>query len=193
MNISIDEASTEIWENNHRYGENAGNWGGNPNASWVNPPARTRLMGALTDSRNRINEDYVNQCISQVNLGRNITKISPVTIYQCISEEMFGTGVSRFRSLYDQLKRYRETLKSHLIDEDNKDPESWHLLAEGTPPGILLSQKPIDYNTIPKFIESEPSVAEAFRNALWDITALVLITLVLFMAAYVSFLKCDVR
>ncbi|MFC1528697.1 ABC transporter permease [Candidatus Latescibacterota bacterium] len=191
---NIEEARREIWDNAERYGKNAGNWtSADPHADWVNPPARTRLLGALSDSRNRINEDYANRMIAQVTYGRNITKISPATLYQCASEALFGTGVSRFGSLYDQVKRYRETLKSHLIDEDNKDPESWHLLAEGSPPGILLSQKPVDYNAIPKFVESNPSVTEVSRNALWDILALVLINIVLFMAAYVSFLRCDVR
>ncbi len=191
---SFKDAFNDIWANNDRYGENAGNWSSsNPHADWVNPPARTRLKGAISDSRNKINDDYVRQCISQVTLGRNITKLSPATLYQNASEELIGTGISRYQKLYSQLKVYRETLKAFLTEQDNKDPESWHLMSEGTPEVILLSKKPVDFNAVPKFSETVMGMSGALLNTLWDIFALIIINLVLFMAAYVSFLKCDVR
>ena len=150
-------------------------------------------MGALTDSKNSINVDYVNRCIAQVNLGRTITKISPASLYQNASEVLIGTGIARFRKIYNQLNRYKETLKNFLVEEDNKDPDSWHLLAEGTPPDILLSKKSVDFNAIPKFVELDSPMSEAVMSAVWDIFALILLNVCLFMAAYVSFLRCDVR
>ena len=190
----ISEANREIWDNSDRYGKNAGNWGGGDlHADWLNPPARARLFNAITDSRNRINEEYINQIIAQANLGRNITRISPATLYQSASEVIIGTGVSRFRSLYDQLKRYKETLRNFIIDTDKGDPDSWHLLAEGRQHSRLLSQKPVDYNAIPRFSESDALMGEALKNAAWDVSALILLNIFLFMAVYVSFLRCDVR
>lgn len=189
----IHEAGTEIWNNSERYGKNAGNWGGDPNADWINPPARARLYNAITDSRNRINADYINRIIEQVNLGRRITRTSPATIYQCASEALFGTGVSRFRSLHIQLNRYKDSLKDFIMEQDSKDSESWHLLAEWSGHSVLLSPNPVDFNAVPKFAEADPSMGEALKTAAWDISALILLNILLFAATYVSFLRCDVR
>ena len=187
----IDEVAGELWENNEQFGKNAGNWGSDPNADWVNPPARARLFNAVTEARNKIEDDHINQWVAQVNLGRNITKISPTILYHTISESIFGTGIVRFHNLYEQLKQYQETLKNYVIDTDRQDPDSWHLLAEYHP--VLLSQKPVDYNTIPKFSESEVPISSALKNAVWDIGALILLNVLLFIAVHVSFLRCDVR
>jgi len=187
----IDEEAGEIWENSDRYGENAGSWGADPNADWVNPPARARLFNAFTEARNKIEDDHINQWVAQVNLGRNITKISPTILYHTVSESIFGTGIVRFHNLYEQLKQYQETLKHYVIDTDRQDPDSWHLLAEFHP--VLLSQKPVDYNTIPKFSESEVPISSALKNTVWDIGALILLNVLLFIAVHVAFLRCDVR
>jgi len=77
------------------------------------------------------------------------------------------------------------------MDADKRDPDSWHLLAEGH--GILLSQKPVEYNFVPRFSESDPSMTEVLKHAVWDMFALILLNIFLFMAVYVSFLRCDVR
>ena len=188
----IEEARSEIWKNAESYGKNAGNWAGDKlDVDWVNPPARARLVNAITDTRNLINEEYINQIIEQVKFGRNVTKISPSVIYQSASEATIGTGVSRFGNLYGQLKIYKDILKSFIMDEDKRESESRHLLAEGHP--ILLSQKPVDYNSIPRFSELDIPMRGALKTALWDIGALILLNLMLFMAVYVSFLRCDVR
>lgn len=187
----IEEATREIWNNSDRYGKNAGNWGGNPHADWVNPPARARLFNAVTDTRNRINEEYINKMIAQVSLGRNVTCISPTVIYQRSSEAIIGTGVVRFRNLYNQLKRYKEILKDFVVNTDRRDAESFHLLAEYH--RILLSQKPVDYNAIPTFTEIDISMGSALKDALWDVGALALLNILLFMAVYISFLRYDVR
>ena len=187
----INEAQREIVDNSERYGKKAGSWGSDLNADWINPPARARLYNAIADAKNRINADYVNRMIEQVNFGRRIIKISPAIIYQCVSETLFSTGVPRFQSLFYQVARYKNILKNFLIEEDKKDPDSWHLLAWNHQ--RIFSQKRVDYDAVPKFEESEVSLGNALKIAAWDFSALVLLNLLLFMAIYVSFLRCDVR
>jgi len=127
----IEEAEREIWQNSDRYGKNAGAWDyANPHVDWVNPPARARLMNAITDSQNRIKEEHINKMVAQVSLGRNLTRISPTMMYQCASEAIVGTGISRFRNLYNQLKRYKKALKDFVMSTDRKDSDSFHLWAE---------------------------------------------------------------
>ena len=195
----INEAGDEIWKNADRYGRNAGSWAGGVNLKelrtmdWVNPPARARLFNAVTDVKNQLNGEYINKAMAQVSLGRNATRISPTVMYQSASEAIIGTGVIRFRNLYNQLNRYRETLKDYVMSIDKKDPDGFHLWAEGRQHQILLSQKPVDYNAIPKFEEMEFSAGSVLEYALWDIGGLLLLNLLLFMGVYVSFLRRDIR
>ena len=187
----INDSFYEKFRNSERYGKNAGNWGGDLNADWINPPARARLFKAITDARNRINEEYFNQIISQVNFGRNNTKISPLVMYQSVSEAIIGSGVSRIRNLYEQLKRYQEILKNFSVEIDKEDTDSWHLFIPGH--NRLLSQKPVDYNSIPKFLEKDVTMGDALKIAVWDIGALFFLNILLFIIVHVSFLRCDVR
>ena len=187
----IREAHDEIWENSDRYGKNAGSWGPDPSADWVNPPARARLYNAIVDAENRIREEHINKMVAQVSLGRNITRISPTVVYQCASEAIIGTGVVRFRSLYDQLKIYKEILRDFVLAADRKDPDSYHLLTRGH--RILLSQKPVDYNSIPKFEETDVRMSSALGDAMWNIGALALLNIFLFMGVYISFLRSPVK
>lgn len=188
----IEEAEREIWKNSDRYGKRAGAWDyTNPHADWVNPPARARLMNAITDSQNRIKREHINKMVAQVSLGRNVTRISPTMMYQCASESIMGTGVLRFRNFYNQLKRYQEVLKDFVMVMDRKDADSFHLWAETHP--MLLSQKPVDYSAIPTFTEIDISMGSALKDALWDVGVLALLNILLFMAVYISFLRYDVR
>ena len=136
----------------------------------------------------RTNAEIVEAILSG---SKDAFRISPTVMYQCASEAIIGTGVIRFRNLYNQLNRYRETLKDFVMGVDKKDPDSFHLWAEYHT--ILLSQKPVDYNAIPKFEEIEPSMGSTLRSAFWDIGALILLNVLLFMGVYISFLRSDIR
>ena len=56
-----------------------------------------------------------------------------------------------------------------------------------------ISHKPVDFDSVPKFVERDLMLGESLRLAIWDIGLLVLFNLVLFAAAFVSFLRYDVR
>lgn len=184
------EAYKQIWSNPSKFGKNAGNWGSGVD---VNPPARAALFNAITDARNQIRENYMNKIVAQIETGRNLTRISPTAMYQYASEAIIGTGVMRFKSLYQQLKRYKEILKDFLIDKDKEDPNSLHLLAEGRQHIRIFSAKPVDFNAIPKFEEKNVSVGKALKSALWDVAFLAILNLFFCLAVYAAFLRADVR
>lgn len=180
----------QIWENSSKFGDNAGNWGSGVK---INPPARAALFNAVTELRNRIREDYLNKMIAQASGGKALTRISPTAIYEYASEAIVGTGISRFRSLYEQIKRYKGILRDFIIAKDKEDPQSQHLLAEWSGHRVLLSAQPVDFNAIPRFEEKEMPIGQAVRKAIVDIGILVLLNLFLAVGVYVSFLVMDVR
>jgi ABC-type transport system involved in multi-copper enzyme maturation permease subunit len=188
----IREAENQIHENREKYGANASIV--DERGHYVNPKATARLFNTITESRNRIFEDYMNLMIAQVNTGRRFIRISPTGTYQSASETIAGTGVSRFWYLYRQVRIYQKTLREWVLSTDQKDPESHHALfdrqGDGRP---YISQKSIDFNIVPKFQERDPKFSQSLRLAIWDIGTLLLVNLGLFAASWVSFMKYDVR
>ena len=56
-----------------------------------------------------------------------------------------------------------------------------------------MSHKPVDFDTVPKFQERDLGLGESLKLAIWDIGLLALFNVVFFVAAFVSFLRYDVR
>ena len=188
----IREAGDQIHENREKYAKDASIV--DDNGRYVNPKATARFFNAKTESRNRIFEDYMNQMMAQVNAGRRFIQISPAAIFQSASETICRTGISRFWNLFQQLRRYQGTLKEFVLSVDQSDPDSYHALfdrqGDGRP---YISQKPVDFSTVPKFQERDLGLGESLQLAIWDIGLLALFNLVFFTAAFVSFLRYDVR
>ncbi len=164
------------------------------NGRYINPKATADFFSAITESQNRLFNGYVHRIIAQANAGRRFIRISPTTIFQSASETIVGTGVSRFRDIYQQLRRYQQTLKEFVLSVDRLDTDSYHALfnRQGTG-GPYISQKPVDFSTVPYFQEQKPSLRESLKNTIWDIGLLVLFNLAFFAVAFASFLKYDVR
>ena len=192
----LAEVRTDVWSNTERYGEGAGNWSGNPKNPSNNPPARARLKNASASAQNKAREDYHNKMMAQALVGRNLTCFSPTVIYQRASETVASTGINHVVSLQSQIKEYQANLKEYIRSMDAEDPLSLHLIY---PEDIsvrfwrTISHNPVDFDTVPKFQERDLALGESLRLAVWDIGVLALFNLVFFAAAFVSFLRYDVR
>ncbi|MHC4435800.1 MAG: ABC transporter permease subunit [Planctomycetota bacterium] len=192
----LGEISAEMWGNSARFGERAGNWTGNVNHPMNNPPARGRLKTAEVNGKNQAREDYHNKMMAQAFIGRNLTCFSPTVIYQRTSEALAGTGINRVVSLQRQIKEYQANLKEYVRVMDAEDSLSLHLIFPETSSAQAwrtISHNPVDFDTVPKFRERDLGLGESLRLAVWDIGVLALFNLVFFTAAFVSFLRYDVR
>lgn len=187
----IADVRDQIWDNRTRPPSRAGYWDGDPFSTWADVPARAKMYNEMTDARNRIFDGYIKKMVAQVNAGRNFTRLSPTVLYQRASEALAGTGIARFEHLYNQIKRYRNILKRYVLDKDKGDSDSRHLLFEGN--SECISQKPVDFNTVPRFQEPDLSLGESLQWAIWDIGLLMLFNVLFFMGAYMAFLRYDVR
>jgi ABC-type transport system involved in multi-copper enzyme maturation permease subunit len=192
----IEEANREIWENNKRYGKNAGYMSSNLSDSNNNPPARARMRNAALDATNQLLQEHHTKWLEQALARRNFACLSPAVIYQRASEAIAGTGIKRCANLYEQVKRYGLDLKEFIRSRDLEDPQSLHLI--GPEYGMsrawrAISHNPVDFDSVPKFQESPIALGQSLKLAVWDIGLLILINLGLFAAAFVSFLRYDVR
>ena len=188
----VREAADQIWENPEKYAKDASII--DDQGRYVNPVATARFFSAITDSRNRIFDDYMNQMMVQVNTGRRFIRISPTVIYQSASEKIAGTGIYRFWNLYQQLKNYQKSFKEFVLGVDQLDTDSHHALfdrqGDGRP---YISQKAVDFNTVPFFQEGQLALSQSLKMLIWDVGSLTLFNLVFFIATFVSFLHYDVR
>jgi ABC-type transport system involved in multi-copper enzyme maturation permease subunit len=194
----ISETFKQIWDNAHaeKYGKNALQFNPDRNSPNINPPARTRFANAFWETEGRILEEHLNQMMAQAVIGRCFTRFLPTTAYQNASETIAGTGLNRFLQLYQQIKRHQEDLKEFIRSKDTEDPDSLHLLSpemRTVQCWKTISHKPVDFDSVPKFQEKDLALNKFLQLAIWDIGLLVLFNLAFFAAAFVSFLKYDVR
>jgi ABC-type transport system involved in multi-copper enzyme maturation permease subunit len=192
----ITEATNQIYRDKQagKFGKGAGSW----NSYEDNPPAAAKYYQALVATRNSVKDKHFNQMIAQANAGRYFTCISPAIIYQRASETIVGTGMSRVANIYQQIKKYQENLREYIRSQDAEDSDSLHLLFQFPDEWVaknwgVISKKPVDFDTVPKFQERDLARGESLQLAIWDIGLLALFNLVFFTAAFVSFLRYDVR
>ncbi len=143
-------------------------------------------------------DEYLRQMVDQAKTGRYFTCISPAIIYQRASEAIVGVGVSRVANLCQQIKRYQESFKEFIRSQDAGDSDSLHLLFQFPRVWVaenwhVISDERVDFDSVPKFQERDLALGESLQLAIWDIGLLLLFNLVFFSAAFVSFLRYDVR
>ena len=159
-----------------------------------NPPKIEALQvwaGYLTgraDVKSRFDDEHLNKQFAQVAFTQQITRLSPAAIYKYAVESLAGTGFARHKRFIQHARRYRQQFVDFIKSEDRGDSDSYHiyLVKEG------LSQKPVAFNSIPKFSE-QLTLGIAFEGALLDLTLLISLALLLFMAAVLVFMRIDVK
>jgi ABC-type transport system involved in multi-copper enzyme maturation permease subunit len=179
-----------------KFGKNASGFHSDPNHPSVNPPAAARYQNAFSAGVMQQREEGHNQRVAQALAGRRFARLSPTILYQQASEAIAGTGIHRCISIWEQIKEYKSRLREYILSNDAEDPDSLHLLFFDeylVENWNAISDKPVDFDTVPKFQEKDLALGESLRLAIWDIGLLALFNLVFFAAAFVSFLRYDVR
>jgi ABC-type transport system involved in multi-copper enzyme maturation permease subunit len=191
---AMNEAGARVDNDADKYGERAG--ARSPNPKECNPPARARYCNARAEAINEVVESHHNRMLAQAFAGRSLTRVSPAVVYRTASEALAGTGMHRCIGLFRQIRQYQVQLREFVIGEDRGDPDSLHLLfdeAHSVAEWNAISKKPVSFEAVPKFEERDSTLGESLRLAVWDVGLLVLFNLVFFAAAFVSFLRYDVR
>ena len=154
----------------------------------VDNPSATRQWATYFkrrfETKTHITDARVDQQLRQVQLARELTQISPTVCFQYAMEGLANTGIVSYMNFVKQVRRYRATFIDFIKTEDRSDPDSLHIypVREG------LSQKPVDPNTVPRFEERI-----SYQSVIFPVALLTLFNIMLFTAAQLSFLKCDLK
>jgi len=143
-------------------------------------------LNEFRDGQMELLDRTADRQLQRVSFARTLTRLSPTAVYRYGLEALAGTGFSHYRSFVSQARRYRDQFHAFLQGQDRADPDSPHhyFVREG------VSARPVDPRIVPHFADRFP-LAEGLRAAVWDIVVLVVLAVLLFLAAYLSFLRCD--
>ena len=143
----------------------------------------TRTVG----QQERLTNERLDQQYSQVQLGRSVTRISPVAIVQHLLEVFAGTGFKRHFHFVENAKQHAREFREFVADIDRADPDSLHII--GVREG--MTQKPVSFEAIPKF-EDTLSLKRDFNDAMLDLFLLILFFVVLLSGVYLAFVRIEV-
>ena len=135
----------------------------------------------------RLNKEHLRDQINQIKFARSLTRISPASIVEYAIESLAGTGFSRHLQFLDQVARFAPQFRAFISETDAADAESPHIF--GVKEG--MSDKPVRFEAIPKF-QDRASLSSDLNAAAVDMLLLILLGVVLFAGAYLSFLRADI-
>ena len=162
------------------------------NRLWADETLKTKQVRSEyvtkdAEIQERLNEKHLTQQIDQAQRARTVSRVSPVTIFQHLLESFAGTGFERHLQFLENAQRYAREYREFVIDTDNADPESLHLIGVRTG----MSQKPVNPDAVPIF-EDTLSLSRDFNAAAVDLLLLTLFVLVLLSGAYLAFVRVEV-
>ena len=181
----------ELFERYSKTDKDAFRWEGDPFKPYVH--IRDQYIKEWLSIRHQIFDDYLNQMVRQVEKTKTIIKISPVSIFRSVVEEIAGSGVNRFRNFYNQVNRYRERLYGFVEEKDKRDPKSPHFVPLAYEMRTGISELPVEFSSIPMFEEKLPSIKDNLKRIIIDSAILVILSILFFYLGFSLFVMYDKR
>jgi ABC-type transport system involved in multi-copper enzyme maturation permease subunit len=152
--------------------------------------ARVRLE--RKGAQEQLMMEYIQSLVNQVNVGRDITRISPASTFSYAAESITGNGTIRFSNYLNNVKRYRENIFQAILQADKKDTASQHIYMPNSCGGENFSKETVDLGNVKVFYDPPPTSRESFDATIKDIAALVLFNMIVVTLAFWIFTRMDV-
>ncbi|RKU25041.1 hypothetical protein C6497_16845 [Candidatus Poribacteria bacterium] len=155
------------------------------------PSPATLLWAEFMDEEvqewKRLNKEFLNAQIYQIQVARDFNRVSPTAILQYAIESLAGTGFQRHLNFMRNAENYETEFNAFLISADRADPDSLHVpfVREG------MSTKPVPFESIPKF-QDKVHLEDAFKEAIPNAMLLFLFFVVLFAGTHLSFQRKEI-
>ena len=156
--------------------------------------ARTREVEAAWSEANRIQsekvrvlrEDVNRKVEAQTRLSGSLSMVSPLADFTYMATDLTSTGTMNlvhFRRLSDDIwgPAYRQYARGRIaaLQKQNPAVDWWNT--------------PVDVSDMPRFQYKEEALAARVKGTLWPFAIMMMMNLIVFSAAYISFVKYDVR
>ncbi len=134
--------------------------------------------------------------------AENLSRTSPTALFQYASENIAQTGARREEHFLKDARNYARIYDSYVLEKIGRlvGMSQWSFSTTvmiGGKSVHIESPRPEEYqgdkSDFPQFAESQPSLAQSLKNALFDIAGLIVWNLFLAALAFSAFLRADVR
>jgi ABC-2 type transport system permease protein len=142
----------------------------------VSVPLRRDMDEALEEREAKLMQSYEGEKWRQVRLAMALSRLSPCSAYANVVMEMAGTGVYRHDRFLRFLDEYRKNLRNYFDGLERQNVRTVN-----------------NFDNAPDFSFQEEPGLSAFGRIVVDIGLILAATLMLFAAAYFSFVRYDVR
>jgi len=139
---------------------------------------------------------YLRGLIGQTGLANNISRSSPICLYENVMSALAGTDMAGFRHFIDAVKMYRKDIIEYMRSRTGNF-SSPTFFTPCTKEEIKTRPRtddapPLDLRDLPRF-SYKTDMAATLRRVVPDLTLLVLGNVLFFAAAFAAFLGYDVR
>jgi ABC-type transport system involved in multi-copper enzyme maturation permease subunit len=171
-----------------------------PKGSWMsnysNPfqpqhELRANLQMKQSEAEKRIRDSYYQAMFRQFEKTRTLTVVSPVALFEILSDAVVGGGYLRFRKAWDDFHIYQSQFLAFFKNLDIQDPKSPHWYNPNE--DISTTRKPVAFETVPQFIEKPMSFVEKVSPVLKYLVINFFYTCIVFFLSFILFIRYDVR
>lgn len=143
-----------------------------------------------------VEHGYLSGLSGQQKLAHNLSRISPISLYENLMSSLAGTDITGFQSYITGVKTYRDRLFDYVRSRTDSfsamslftpytKEQMEHLSNESEDPSLDLSD-------LPRFTVKAEVVVD-LRKAIPDLALLMLANVLFFTLAFAAFVKYDVR
>jgi len=146
---------------------------------------------------------YQKELARQATLAHNISRLSPAWTFYHLTSIIAGTDIDSHLKFMDETRRYRNEIVQYMRSKGGLSvgffsplKEEQLYSVEPLKPITFEEWKamvPLDISNMPRFDFTGEPIFSGLQRALLDFTILILLNILFFMGAYVSFLQQSVR
>jgi len=152
---------------------------------------RADLQRKRLGAEKAIRDNNYRDMFRQLERTRDLTSISPVAAYGFLTEVVTAGGYTRFRRIWDDLHAHQARFEEFFRSFDARDPKSphWYNPSED----VSTTRLKVAFETVPQFSERPMPLAGRLRAGARYVALLALSTCLVFFAAFILFVRYDVR
>lgn len=152
---------------------------------------RADLQMKRLNAEKAIRDDYYQAMFRQFERTRLLTALSPVSLFEDLTEAVVGGGYIRFRKAWSDMHVYQGQFLNSFktVDAADKDSPHWFNPNED----VSTTRKPVAFERVPQFTERPMSFGDRLAPVLKYLLFGVFTACAVFLATYVLFVRYDVR
>lgn len=141
----------------------------------------------------RLNESRRNKQLVQERLALGLARLSPAALFSLAATNLAGTSLTLKDHFMQEVYGYQQTYRQFILAKTGMNPGSGMVIMRIRNDDSGEKEKPIDPKELPPFLYQKAALAEVLNHSLLDLSLLVLLNIIFFVAAYFRFLRYDVR